>query len=58
MDSITVARWDSLTSKEQVKAIERNFLFDEDPEWDTYSWEEKEKILLDNTFIEWRIIHG
>lgn len=53
MDSITVAKWNSLSSKERVKAIRKCFLFDSDVDWDSYTDEEQEKMLLDNTYVEW-----
>lgn len=53
MDSASVANWDSLSSKERVEAIRRSFLFDEDLDWDTIPYEEQERMLLDNAFIEW-----
>ena len=53
MDSITVVRWDSLSSKERVEAIRKSFLFDSDVDWDSYTYEEQEEMLLGNTFIEW-----
>lgn len=53
MDSITVAKWNSLSSKERVKAIRKCFLFDSDVDWDSYTDEEQEKMLLDNSYVEW-----
>jgi hypothetical protein len=53
MDSITVAKWNSLSSKERVKAIRKCFLFDSDVDWDSYTDEENEKMLLDNSYVEW-----
>ncbi len=53
MDSITVVRWASLSSKERVEAIRKSFLFDSDVVWDSYTYEEQEEMLLGNTFIEW-----
>ena len=53
MDSITVAKWNSISSKERVKAIRKCFLFDSDVDWDSYTDEEQEKMLLDNSYVEW-----
>lgn len=53
MDSITISKWKTMTSKERVEAIRRSFLFDPDVEWDSYTDEEQEKMLLDNAFVEW-----
>jgi len=53
MDSITVVKWPSLSSKERVEAIRKSFLFDSDVVWDSYTYEEQEKMLLENTYVEW-----
>lgn len=54
MDSITVVNWDSLTTKEKVDAISEAFIFElDDSVWDEYTEEEKLKILLDNSDVEW-----
>ena len=53
MDSATIAKWNSMSSKERVEAIMHSFLFDPDVDWDSYTDEEQEKMLLDNAFVEW-----
>ena len=53
MDSMTISKWNTLSSKERVEAIRRSFLFDPDVDWDSYTDEEQEKMLLDNAFVEW-----
>ncbi len=53
MDSTTISKWKSLSSKERVEVIRQSFLFDSDVDWNLYSYEEQEKMLLDNSFVEW-----
>ena len=53
MDSATISKWKTMSSKERVEAIRRSFLFNPDVDWDSYTDEEQEKMLLDNTFVEW-----
>lgn len=53
MDSVTISKWKAMTSKERVDAIRRSFLFDPDVDWDSYTDEEQERMLLDNAFVEW-----
>lgn len=55
MDSIIVCRWDSLTDKEKINAIRESFSFDlDESEWKKYSDSENLKMLLDNSFVEWK----
>ena len=53
MDSATISKWETMSSKERVAAIRRSFLFDTDVDWDSFTYEEQEKMLLDNAFVEW-----
>ena len=53
MDSLTISKWNTMSSKERVEAIRRSFLFDPDVNWDSYTDEEQERMLLDNAFVEW-----
>ena len=53
IDSMTITKWKTMSSKERVAAIRRSFLFDPDVDWDSYTDEEQEKMLLDNAFVEW-----
>lgn len=54
MDSVTVINWDFLTTKEKIDAITEAFIFElDDSVWDEYTEEEKLKILLDNSDVEW-----
>ena len=55
MDSVTIARWDDLSDKEKVDAIREAFNFDiDEKEWSKYSDSENLKMLLGNTFVEWK----
>ena len=55
MDSVTIARWDDLSDKEKVDAIREAFYFNiDEKEWRKYSDSEKLKMLLGNTFVEWK----
>jgi len=53
MDSMTISKWKTMSSKERVEAIRRSFLFDPDVDWDSYTDEEQERMLLENAFVEW-----
>lgn len=53
MDSSTISKWKTMSSKEKVEAIRRSFLFDPDVDWDSHNYEEQERMLLDNAFVEW-----
>ena len=53
MDSATISKWKTMSSKERVEAIRRSFLFDPDVDWDSYTDEEQERMLLNNAFVEW-----
>lgn len=54
MDSVTVARWDSLTVSEKLKAIRNSFIFNiDDSVWDKETDEMNLKMLLDNADIQW-----
>lgn len=55
MDSVTIARWDDLSDKEKIDAIREAFYFNiDEKEWRKYSDSEKLKMLLGNTFVEWK----
>ncbi len=54
MDTTTISKWKSMSSKERVEVIRQSFLFDSDVDWNSYSYEEQEKMLLGNTFVEWK----
>jgi hypothetical protein len=54
MDSVTVARWDSLTVSEKLKAIRSSFTFNlTDSIWESETDEMNLKMLLDNADIQW-----
>jgi hypothetical protein len=53
IDSMTITKWKTMSSKERVEAIRRSFLFDPDVDWDSYTDEEQERMLLNNAFVEW-----
>ena len=53
MDSMTISKWNTMSSKERVEAIRHSFLLDPDVDWDSYTDEEQERMLLENAFVEW-----
>lgn len=53
MDSATISKWETMSSKERVEAIRRSFIFDSNVDWDSYTYDEQERMLLENAFVEW-----
>lgn len=46
MDSATISKWKTMSSKERVDAIRRSFLFDPDVDWDSLLMKSKKKCCL------------
>ena len=42
-----------MANESYIIAIWTRFLFDSDVDWDSYTDEEQEKMLLDNSYVEW-----
>lgn len=51
VDSSVIVNWKNYSSREKVMAIYQ--YFDIDLDTNNYSWEECERMLFDNAFIEW-----